>query len=87
MKQYRITSDNIPQDNSEDCYLAPNDPIQELKIAASMGGLGADEKLAEYKAKLKQPIVGSNKGTIMKELNIKPGTDAWFKLWVGGKHG
>lgn len=83
MKQYYITTDNIPQDSSDDAYLAPTDPIHELKIAASMDGLGGDAKLAEYKAKLKQPVVGSNKGQIQREQGIKPGTDEWFKLWFG----
>ena len=83
MKQYYITSENIPQDSPDDAYIAPDDPLNELKIAASMGGLGSDEKLAEYNAKLKQPVVGSNKGQIQREQGIKPGTEEWFKLWFG----
>jgi hypothetical protein len=31
MKQYRITSENLNQDSGDDCYLAPEDPIHELK--------------------------------------------------------
>ena len=31
MKQYRITAQNLNQDSDEDCYLAPEDPIHELK--------------------------------------------------------
>jgi hypothetical protein len=27
------------------------------------------------------PMTGSEKARIMKEHNIKPGTDAWFRLW------
>jgi hypothetical protein len=83
MKQYYITKDNISQDSLEDCYLAPEDPIHELKAAHLMGGLGAEARLAEYKAKLKQPVVSSNKGQIQREQNIKPGTEEWFKLWFG----
>ena len=26
-------------------------------------------------------LTGSEKARLMKEHNIKPGTDAWFKLW------
>jgi hypothetical protein len=48
MKQYRITSDNISIDSADDCFLAPDDPIQELKIASYLGGLGARERLANY---------------------------------------
>ena len=32
MKQYKITSDNISKDSPDDCYLDPNDPIQEIKV-------------------------------------------------------
>ena len=83
MKQYRITVDDLVQDSAEDAYLAPEDPIHELKAAAMMGGLGAAERLSEYRATLRQPVVGSNKGQIQREQGIKPGTDEWFKLWFG----
>ena len=83
MKQYRITVSDLVQDSNDDAYLAPEDPIHELKAAAMMGGLGAAERLADYRATLKQPVVGSNKGQVQREQNIKPGTDEWFKLWFG----
>lgn len=54
MKQYRITSENINIDNPDDAYLAPDDPIQELKITSYLGGLGAEARLAEYKLKMSQ---------------------------------
>jgi hypothetical protein len=34
MKQYRITKDDMLQDSSDDCYLAPTDPIHELKAVS-----------------------------------------------------
>jgi hypothetical protein len=83
MKQYRITVNDLVQDSAEDAFLAPEDPIHELKAAAMMGGLGAETRLAEYRATLRQPVVGNNKGQIQREQNIKPGTEAWFKLWFG----
>ena len=83
MKQYRITVSDLVQDSNDDAYLAPEDPIHELKAAAMMGGLGAAERLADYRATLKQPVVGSNKGQIQREQNIEPGTDEWFRLWFG----
>lgn len=49
MKQYKITSENILQNSEDDCYLAPDDPIHELKIAHYLGGLGSAERLAQYK--------------------------------------
>ena len=52
MKQFRITSANITGNEEGDCFLAPTDPIHELKIASIMGGLGAEARLAEYKSKV-----------------------------------
>jgi len=83
MKQYRITANDVPQDSSDDAYLAADDPIHALKAVSIMGGLGGQVRLAEYNATLRQPVVGSNKGQIQREQGIKPGTDEWFKLWFG----
>ena len=83
MKQYRITTADINQDSPDDCFLAPNDPIHELKALAGLGGLGGDARLHEYRANQGSNIsvTGSNKGQIQREQNIKPGTPEWFKLW------
>lgn len=83
MKQYIIRNNDVPQKSEDDCYLAPTDPIHELMATAIMGGLGGQERLAAYKATLRQPVVGSNKGQIQREQNIKPGTEEWFSLWFG----
>ena len=83
MKQYIIRNNDVPQKSEDDCYLAPTDPIHELMATAIMGGLGGQERLAAYKATLRQPVVGSNKGQIQREQNIKPGTDEWFQLHFG----
>jgi hypothetical protein len=87
MKQFYITKENVTPNHPDDCYLAPEDPIQELKIAAMMGGLGAQARLDEYKAKVAEANkvnTGSiDKATYMKDNNIKPGTPAWFELWFG----
>lgn len=88
MNQYRITSDNIPQDSPDDAYLAPSDPIHELKIVQYLAGLGGEARLAEYRAHTKAVNQGSNitvtaneKARLMKENNIQPGTSEWFRLW------
>jgi len=87
MKQFYITKENISQDSPDDCFLAPEDPIHELKIAAYMGGLGAQQRLDDYKAKTaaanKVNTGAIDKAKYMKENNIKPGTPAWFELWFG----
>lgn len=83
MKQYKITSENLNQDSNEDCYLAPDDPIHELKALAGLGGLGGDARLHEYRANQGSNIsvTGDAKGDLMKKHKIKPGTPEWFKLW------
>lgn len=83
MKQYRITSADLSPKSDDDCYLDPSDPIYDLMPASMMGGLGSMEALARYNATMQHPIQSSNKGQIQREENIKPGTDAWFKLWFG----
>ena len=83
MKQYRVTTRDLNQDSEEDCYLDPNDPIQELKILSGMGGLNAKARLQEYNGLQGSNIsgTGDNKGKLQREQNIKPGTPEWFKLW------
>jgi len=83
MKQYRITTADITPKSDDDCYLAPEDPVHELIAASAMGGLGAGARLAEYRATLRQPVIGSNKGEIQRDQNIRPGTEEWFELWFG----
>lgn len=81
MRQFRITSQNLDQDSSDDCYLDPNDPIHELKAVSAMGGLGTDAALQKYNSIERPTIVGSDKGRIQRERGIKPGTQEWFKHW------
>ena len=83
MKQYRITTQDINQDSPDDCYLAPNDPIHELKALSGLGGLGGEARLHEYRANQGSNIsvTGDNKGELMRKNNIKPGTPEWFQLW------
>ncbi len=83
MKQYRITTQDLNQDSNEDCYLAPDDPIHELKALSGLGGLGGEARLHEYRANQGSNIsvTGDSKGELMKKHNIKPGTPEWFRLW------
>jgi len=83
MKQYRITSEHLNQSSDEDCYLAPDDPIHEMKAIQHLAGLGADARLHELRANQGSNIsvTGSEKGRIQREQGIKPGTPDWFKLW------
>jgi len=85
MKQYRITSEDISKDSSDDAYLSPDDPIQEIKRLQYLGGLGAQQRLQEYRAS-QQPAqnithTAAENVRIMKQNNIQPGTPEWFQLW------
>jgi hypothetical protein len=92
MKQFKITSEHINQDSTDDCYLAPNDPLHELKIVQYLAGLGSEARLQEYRAQTARHDAEINKGSnisltasekarLMKENNIRPGTPEWFRLW------
>jgi len=83
MRQYKITTADLNQDSNEDCYLPPDDPVHEIKALAGLGGLGGEARLHEYRANQGSNIsvTGDNKGELMKQHNIKPGTPEWFKLW------
>lgn len=80
MKQYRVTTDNLNQDSSDDCYLDPSDPIHELKAIQHLAGLGSDARLHEMRGS-NVSVTGCENGRIQREQNIKPGTPEWFKLW------
>lgn len=89
MKQFKITTENLNQDSPEDAYLAPDDPIHELKIVQYLAGLGSQHRLAEYKQKVSEmnsqgsniTVTAAENARIMREKNIKPGTPEWFQLW------
>lgn len=88
MKQYYITTDNIPKDSDEDAYIAPDDPLNELKVIQYLAGLNAEGRLQEYRAHNAEINKGSNISTtaaekvkLMKDNNIKPGSPEYIKLW------
>lgn len=87
MKQYRITAADLNQSSDDDCYLAPDDPIHELKALAGMGGLGAAARLQEYRATQAGSYgetiskEGTDKAEYMRDNNIRAGDPEWFKLW------
>lgn len=88
MKQYRITTEHLNQTSDDDCYLAPEDPIHELKALAGLGGLGGEARLHELRANQGSniSIAGNERGQYMKDHNIRPGTPEWFRLWFSLPH-
>lgn len=83
MRQIKITTANFLPQESDDCYLSPDDPIHELKKVSMMGGLGSSEALANYSRKQIPVSFGFDKGKEARELMLQPGTDAWFAYWFG----
>ena len=83
MKQYNITSENLNQESPDDCYLAPDDPIHEMKSIQYLAGLGHAARLHEYKGMQGSNIsaTGMSNQELERQHNIKPGTPEWFKLW------
>jgi hypothetical protein len=86
MKQYKITAADLNQDSPDDAYLAPDDPIHELKALSGLGGLGGAARLHEYRAGQNSygetfGQAGQEKTNIMRKHNIRPGDAEWFKLW------
>ena len=56
------------------------DDLQQLKLLA---GIGNRAVMQEYKgfAGSNISVTGNEKGELMKAHDIRPGTEAWFKLW------
>ena len=93
MKQYRISTDNIPRDDPDDCHLDPADPIHELKIVQYLAGLGGQARLSEYRRHQEEinkgsniSVTGTEKAEIMRQNNIRPGTPEWFRLWFARQY-
>ena len=83
-REYRITAKDFVESTEEDCVLPPDDPLHALKAVTAFDGLGAQARLDDLRSKnFVSTVVGSNKGQIQREQNIKPGTPEWFQLWFG----
>lgn len=56
------------------------DDLQQLKLLA---GIGNRAVMQEYRgfAGSNISVTGNEKGELMKTHDIRPGTEAWFKLW------
>lgn len=81
MADYRITTQNaVPPTSPDDCYLAPDDPIHQLKALAGLGGLGNRPNWSKYEG-INVSVTGTEKAQLERKHNIEPGTPEWFKLW------
>jgi hypothetical protein len=54
--------------------------IEQLRVLA---GIGNRAVMQEYRgfAGSNISVTGNEKGELMKQHNIRPGTEEWFKLW------
>lgn len=58
-----------------------SDPIADLKILAGISHRGSWQPVKLEDTGSNVSITGTEKAQIQRDKNIKPGTEAWFKLW------
>jgi hypothetical protein len=76
--QRRLTAADFLPKEADDCFLPADDPMWQHT--------GVDKiKTHEPTIVVNPDNSGSEKARTMREQNIKPGTDAWFKLWFSKK--
>ena len=75
MKQYKLTADQVAQltEVAPDAYVDPADLAEFLE--------GRPRARREFKA---DQLL--NSGKYQQDNNIKPGTDAWFRLWFAKEY-
>ena len=56
------------------------DSIEELKRLAGITNRAVMQEYKGYPGS-NISVTGNEKGELMKKHDIRPGTDAWFKLW------
>jgi hypothetical protein len=76
--QRRLTSADFLPKEADDCFLPADDPMWQHTNVEKI-------KTHEPTIVVNPDNSGSEKAQIMREQNIKPGTDAWFKLWFSKK--
>ena len=55
--------------------------MDELSQIKKLAGINEFKGMQPYDCGSNVSITGDNKGQLMKQHNIKPGTPEWFKLW------
>jgi hypothetical protein len=56
------------------------DDIQQLKLLAGIGNRAVMQEYQGYPGS-NISVTGNEKGELMRQHNIRPGTDEWFRLW------
>lgn len=78
MREIKFTTQDFVKNETDDAVLDPNDPIYEMMHLAGIKPVGQTPKFSEGSNISK---TAAEKAALMKKHKIKPGTDAWFKLW------
>jgi len=86
-RELRITTSNImggTENHTDDCYLAPDDPIHAIKSAATLG-IGLDAAMTQHNLKVQQRAWHDQQNSpemiYAKQNNIRPGSVAWNALF------
>ena len=82
-RELRFTTQNLGIDNqSEDCFIDPSDPIHSVKAQALMGTLTSGALNMAYDAHKRREIQTQHfqLRDEAKRLGIRPGTPAWHAL-------
>ena len=73
-RQFKFdTSDVVPK-SEDDCFIPEDDPMWQHVGAAKITSIAPQ-------IQTKFDNSGNEKAKIMREQNIKPGTEEWIKLW------
>ena len=82
-RELRFTTQNLGiDDQSEDCFIDPSDPIHSVKSQALMGTLTSNALNMAYDAHKRREIQTQHfqLRDEAKRLGIRPGTPAWHAL-------
>jgi len=72
IERITFSTADLNYNTAPDCVMPPDDPIY-------------NNLAAQDAAKMSLPqIPNDNRGTVQREQNIRPGTEAWFRLWFKG---
>lgn len=79
MREIKFSTQDFKNSDVDSAVLDPNDPVYEMMQLAGIRPVG--QANANFTEGSNISKTAAEKAALMKKHNIKPGTDAWFKLW------
>lgn len=81
MREIKFTTQDFINNDTgvDDAVLDPNDPVYEMMQLAGLRPVGQTNTNFSEGSNISK--TAAEKAALMKKHKIKPGTDAWFKLW------